>query len=165
MIAGEMPRWHQRVHFFSCGLMCLLFAALGILGGGVFIAGLFGLGGNATPPTLIPVGVLVAAFALAAIVGQVRGLGRLVREYCYDGGVLQFRTLRSPQEEVRQLSEIVEVRECSARGPSPFYCLGFRDGKKVYLEYGLSNVAALVAALRLDLTLLSGQSASQGAGE
>jgi hypothetical protein len=154
MISGRLPRFQRWYHLCVSGFMCLLFAGLGVMGSTVCIAGLMGVGPN--PVAYVVFGAPFAAFAVWAIISQVRSLrGELVREFSYDGRVLRFRTIASSEEQVRELCEIAEVREGrSSRSPPTGYLLRFRDGRRLVLDYWLQNVVALAVQLRTDLGLL-----------
>ena len=158
MICGVMPRFRRWVHFSACGFMCLFFAGFGVLAGAVCAAGFVGVGPN--PVAYVLFGAPIAALAAWAIISLVRGVKTLVREYCYDGRLLRFRTITSLEEQVRELQGIAEIRDGrSSRAQAIGYCLRFRDGKKVYLDYSLENVAVLAEQLRFDLRRLQGVSA------
>ena len=151
MLSGEMSKFQQWRHICECGFMCLLFAGLCVLGGGVCVAGLTGAGDN--PVAFVLFGAPFAAFAVWAIVGLVRGLKMLVREFSFDGRVLRFRTIASSQEQVRELHEIAEVRrpESGGRGPPIGDCVAFRGGTRVWLPYELQNGWMLFEQLRFQL--------------
>jgi hypothetical protein len=83
MILGVMPKFQQRVQSSSCAFMCLLFGGLCFLGAAVFVAGLTGAGPN--PVAYVVFGAPFAAFAVWAIVSQVRALKAVVQEFSYDG--------------------------------------------------------------------------------
>ena len=157
MISGVMPKFQQWVHVCSCGFPCLLFAGLCVLAGTLFVAGLTGAG--ETPTAFVVVSVPFAAFAVWAIVSLIRGLKTQVTEFSYDGRQLRFRTIADTGEQVRELPDIAEVREGRSGRGSTCYVLAFRDGKKVYLDYSLQNVAILAARLRYD----AGRSQSRSA--
>jgi hypothetical protein len=133
--------------------MCLWFAGLCALAGAVLVAGLTGVAFD--PVVCVLCSVPFGAFAVWALVSLLRGLKTLVREFSYDGRLLRFRTIGQTREQVRALSELAEVREGQAsRGQAIGYCLAFRDGQKVYLDYWLQNAPVLVEQLRLDLQRL-----------
>ena len=151
MISGMMPKVAQWGHHCACGFMCLLFAGLAVLGGAVCTAGLMGMG----PVEYVVFGAPFAAFAVWAIVSLIRSQKTLVREFSYDGRLLRFRTLASAEEQLRELHDIAEIREGqSSRSQAIGYCLRFRDGLKVYLDYSIHNVAVLAEQLRFDLSRL-----------
>ena len=157
MIFGVMPKFQQRLHAWGfCGFMCLLFTGLTFLGTAVFVAGLTGAGPN--PVAYVLFGGFFAAFAVWAIVSQVRGLHTLVREFSYDGRWLRFRTIVSSQEQARELPDVVEVREGRSHRGSMGHCVAFRDGKRVYLDGWLQNGWILADQLRFDLRRLQGLS-------
>ena len=76
---------------------------------------------------------------------------RLIKEFEYDGKILAFNTLASSEMQVRDISAIEEVAEWGGRGGPQGYCIKFRDGAKLYLQYGVSNAAALAERIRYDL--------------
>jgi hypothetical protein len=144
---ASFQRW---VHIAACGFLCLFFAGLGTVAGAVSIAGLMGAGSN--PVAYVLFGCPFLAFAVWAIVSQVRGLRRLVREFSYDGHVLRFRSIASSEEQIRELHEIAEIREGRSSRSQPIgYCLRFRDGQRLDLDYWVENAALLAEQLRFDL--------------
>jgi hypothetical protein len=128
--------------------MCVFFAGLCALAGAVFVAALIGT----TPDrgAQLVFSFFFAAFAVWAVVSMVRGLKTNVREFSYDGRLLQFRTLTCSAEKIRERAEIAEIRRFEGRGGSCGYCLRFRDGQKIYFDNS-SRVAILAEQLRIAL--------------
>jgi hypothetical protein len=138
-----------RYHAGACGFMCLFFAAAALYSA----ASIFGAPRPPVfpPAALLFAGILFPALAIAAIVMLLRSRSELVKDFTYDGQVLRFRTFGASQEQARSLPDIVSVRETRGRSPGIGYCVTFRDGKKVYLDYFLPNIGLLVESLRLQL--------------
>ena len=65
-------------------------------------------------------------------------------EFSYDGRTLRISTLGRPRMQTRDRSEIAEVGEWRGRGGPLGYRLKFHDGGKFYLQFGVSNAAAVV---------------------
>ena len=137
-----MPKWRQYFNRFAGGLMCVLFAGLGLIGARMAF--------SATDKARIIVGLIFMAFTAAAVAGQFWFQRRIVCEFAYDGSTLQFRTLGIQQTQMRPLTEIAQVKEWRGRGGPLGYRLVFRDGWKVYLEYSVANSIALANQLRWD---------------
>jgi hypothetical protein len=78
---------------------------------------------------------------------------RIVNELSYDGRALRFRTLGTAEMRARDLSEIADLAEWQGRGGPIGYRLRFRDGEKVYLQFGVSNSTAAVEQIRRDLRM------------
>jgi hypothetical protein len=72
-------------------------------------------------------------------------------EFSYDGRTLRISTLGRPRMQTRDRSEIAEVGEWRGRGGPLGYRLKFHDGAKFYLQFGVSNAAAVVEQIRYDL--------------
>jgi hypothetical protein len=79
---------------------------------------------------------------------------RLITEFSYDGKMLQLSTLGVPTTQARHLSEIVEVSEWRGRGGPLGYRIKFRGGAQFFLQYGVSNAAALAEQIGYDLGFL-----------
>jgi hypothetical protein len=130
-----MPGWRRVFHACTAGLMCLLFAGVGIFNGR------FVLPGPGRPLGMRVASGAFIAFAIVAITGSIRFSRRMISEFSYDGATLRFRTLGIA-------GEIAEVREWQGRGGPVGYKLIFRDASKAYLEYSVSNASALAEELR-----------------
>jgi len=76
---------------------------------------------------------------------------KLIKEFNYDGRTFRFNTLASPEMQARDISAIEEVDQWTGRGSPLGFCIKFRDGAKLYLQYGVSNAVALAERLRYDL--------------
>lgn len=94
--------------------------------------------------------VAVAGFGIGS---QVWFRRRLISEFHYGGGALRFRTLGTAEMQLRDLSEIAKVDNWRGRGGALGYRFRFRDGHKVYLQYGVSNSVAAAEQIRHDLRL------------
>ena len=152
IIAGALPGWRRWYHFGATGFMCLLFLGFVIISGGIATAARSGAYSHPGAPLVI--GGLFAAGAIVLIAVQVRGLSSIVREFRYDGATLRFSTLTDSQPQVRQVSEIRQVREMTGgRGPGMGYWLEFQDGRRVVLDDCLTNVQALVYRLQLHVAV------------
>jgi hypothetical protein len=150
MIAGTMPKWQQYVHRSPLVIVALL--------------GAFMWWGFHTAPSHPSQG----GYSLVIICLIVLGLGmagwvvwfwkKIIKEFNYYGRTFTFNTLANPVMQVRDLSAIEEVSDWTGRGGPLGFCIKFRDGAKLYLNYGVSNAAALAERIRADL----GSSAADG---
>jgi len=142
-----MPKWRQNLHTIAFGVMCLLFEGFGLFAWNFLFPA-----GEARPAK----GLLLSGLAFFAIAGlgigtQVWFWRRIVKEFSYDGSALRFRTLGTAEMQTQELSEIADLREWQGRGGPLGYRIGFRDGKKIYLQYGVSNSVAAAEQIRRDL--------------
>lgn len=149
MISGTMPKWQQNFHRFGFGLMCLLFGGFGLLNGRFLL-----LARQAGPAK----GLVLSSLVFITIAGfgvgmQVWFWRRIIREFSYDGRALRFRTLGTTEMKTRDLREIADVREWRGRGGQLGYRLVFRDGQKIYLQYGVPNSVAAAEQIRRDLRM------------
>jgi hypothetical protein len=128
--------------------MCLWFSALALLTALMLFSG----GDARANQVRVVVSLLFLAFTTAAITGQFRSQRRMICDFRYDGRILQFRTLGGKQIEMRPVPDIADVREWRGRGSVLGYQLRFRDERRVYLEYSVSNSAALADRLRAHTT-------------
>jgi hypothetical protein len=145
VISGAMPKWRRYFHRFAGGFMWVFFTGLGLISARLLLAA-------AARPNKAPIlaSLIMLALATSAIAGQFWFQRRIVCEFDYDGLTLQFRTLGIPQTHVRPLAEIAQVKEWRGRGGPIGYRLVFREGRKVYLEYSVTNSIALANQLRWD---------------
>jgi hypothetical protein len=147
VISGTMPKRQQNFHTLAFGVMCLL------LGGFALLSGHFLLSDGEARPAKGLLGsslvfVAVACFGLGMLVWFRR---RIVNVFSYDGCALRFSTLGRAEMQTRDLSEIADLREWRGRGGPLGFRLCFRDGQKVYLQYGVVNAAAAAEQMRRDL--------------
>jgi hypothetical protein len=143
MISGTMPKWQQIGHGFGFWTMCVLFTALGLFN----IRLLLHAWESGSPRSVLLFTFLFIAFACVAIGGQVSFRRRIVKEFTYDGYTLRFSTLGTAMQQTRAVSEIATLREWKGRGGPLGFRIAFRDGKKIYLQYGIPNAAAAVAQI------------------
>jgi hypothetical protein len=108
-----------------------------LLAGAIFLVGFNGTGPN--PAAYLVFSVPSAAFSVWAMISMIRGLKTLVREFNYDGRQLRFRAIAHAGEQVRDLADVVEIRQGRSPKGSIGYVLAFRDGRKVYLDYSLQK--------------------------
>jgi hypothetical protein len=148
VISGTMPRWQRIMHKFGFSVMCIAFTAIALLSVR-FLIHSPGLP-TAESRSLFVTSLLMIAFAVSAIGGQVWFLRRVVRKFSYDGNVLRFSTLGTAETQSRNVSEITEITEWQGRGGPQGYRLRFLDGQKIYLQYGVANCAAAVERMRQD---------------
>src|SRR5689334_22485248 len=134
-ISGAMSRAAQRVHIFSCGFMCVLFAGLAFLSLQQLLLQ------TETPAnfarTAFSFGFLI--FVVWAINMQIRFQHTIVCEFSYDGYTLEFRTIGVRRTQVRQTSGIKTIREWRGRGGPQGYRIDFREGGRIYLSYSVRN--------------------------
>ncbi|HLJ51288.1 MAG TPA: hypothetical protein VKU01_35005 [Bryobacteraceae bacterium] len=142
VICGAMPKGTRWYHTSAFGFMCLMFLVMGGIGVRVLFAA-------ANGPMTVAAGMCMTISAGLAL--QIRELRRLVREYRYDGLQLRCRTLGSQTEQGWRLSEFKGLREFKGRSSGLGYRVELRDGRVVYLYSTVSNLSALVMALRADL--------------
>src|SRR5579864_5551544 len=143
MIAGTMPKWQQYGHRAPL-VMVALFGAL------------MWWGYHTAPSHQSPgrngfAAIFLIVLGLSLIGSVVWFWKRLIKEFNYDGGLFTFNTLANPEMQVRDLSAIEEVGDWTARGGPLGFCIKFHDGAKLYLQYGVSNAAALAERIRYDL--------------
>jgi hypothetical protein len=141
VISGTMPKWQQNGHAFGFWSMCVLFTAFGLFN----VRLLLHAWESGAPRPALFFSFLFIAFVCVAIGGQVSFRRRIVKEFTYDGYTLQFSTLGTAMPQTRALSEIAGLREWKGRGGSFGYRIAFRDGKKIYLQYGIPNAVAAAA--------------------
>ena len=143
MIAGTMPRWQQHGHRAPIFIVALVGALM--------------WWGFRTAPSHPSDGrnwfaaICLITLGLGLIAGILWFWKRLIKEFTYDGRTFVFNTLARPEMQVRDLSAIEEVGEWTGRGGPLGFRIKFRDGAKAYLQYGVSNAAALAERIRLDL--------------
>ena len=143
MIAGTMPKWQQYTHRSPVVIVIPLVALI--------------WWGFHSAPSHQPQGgnVWVITWMIVVGLGFIGGgfwfWKRLIKEFNYDGRTLTFNTLASSETQVRDVSDIEQVREWTGRGGLLGYRIKFRDGAKFYLHNGVSNAAALAERLRYDL--------------
>ena len=143
MIAGTMPKWQQYGHRAPL-VVVALFGAL--IWWGFHTASSHqseGRNGFAT--------ICLMVLGLSLIGSVLWFWKRLLKEFDYDGRTFRFNTLGSPEMQVRDLSAIEEVDDWTGRGGPLGFCIRFRDGAKLYLQYGVPNAAALAERIRHDL--------------
>ena len=127
--------------------MCLLFSGLGLLNLHLMIAEPHGGRDKAR----LFVSFLFVLFAAVAIRYQFFFLRTVISEFQYDGSTLRFRTLGTQEPQFRPLADIASIRDWRGRGGQLGYRLQFQDGRKLYLEFSVSNSVALANRLRADL--------------
>ena len=149
MISGTMPKWQQNFHTFAFGVMCLLFGGFGLLS----FRFLIGAGQVHPSKGLRLISVVFVAIAGFGIGMQVWFRRRIVKEFTYEGRALQVRTLGRAKFRTLDLSELSHLREWQGRGGPLGYRLRFRDGDRVYLQYGVSNSVAAAEQIRSDLRM------------
>ena len=143
MIAGTMPKWQQYGHRAPLVLVAL-FGAL--MWWGFHTAPSHqSQGGNGFAT------IFLIVLGLSLIGGVLWFWKRLLKEFNYDGRTFRFNTLASPEMQARDLSAIEEVEDWTGRGGPLGFCIKFRDGAKLYLQYGVPNAAALAERIRHDL--------------
>jgi len=149
VISGTMPKWQQNFHTFSFGVMCFLF------GGFSLFSLRFLIHAWEVHPSK---GLVLISVVFFAIVGFGIGMQlwfrrRIVKEFSYDGRALLVRTLGRAEIQTLDLSELAHLGEWRGRGGPLGYRLRFRDGEKVYLQYGVSNCVAAAEQIRSDLRM------------
>lgn len=142
-----MPKWRRYFHAFAAGFMCVAFVCVGC----VAVRGFFPSAAEPRTKGLFIAGAAMIAMVIFCIGGQVWFRRRMIAEFSFDGSALRFRTLGNPEMETRDLSQIAEVRDWRGRGTPLGYRLKFRDGRKFYLEYSVSNSAAIAEEIRYGL--------------
>ena len=143
MIAGTMPKWQQYGHRATLVIVALF--------------GVLMWWGFHTSPShqsqgrngFATICLIVLSLSLIGVV--LWFWKRLIKEFNYDGRTLTFNTVASPEIQMRDLSAIEEMGEWTGRGGPLGSCIKFRDGAKLYLQYGISNAAALAERIRYDL--------------
>jgi hypothetical protein len=143
MIAGTMPKWQQYAHRAPLVIVALLGA---LMWWGFHTAPAHqsqGRNGFAAIWLMVLGASLVGAVLLF--------WKRIIKEFNYDGRTFTVNTLASPEMQMRDLSAIEEVGEWAGRGGPLGFCIKFRDGTKLYLQYGVSSAAALAERMRDDL--------------
>ena len=143
LISGAMPKWRRYFHTFSCGFMCLLFAAIGVMNGRFALPPATGRANRA----LIFFSLIFIVFAGIAIGAMLQYRRQLIDEFSFDGRALSFRTIGIPEMETRDISEITQLREWRGKGTPLGYILTLRGGRKLYLEYSVSMATALAAQI------------------
>src|SRR5579864_1675829 len=139
MIAGTMPKWQQYGHRVPLVIVALFGA-------------LMWWGFHTAPSHHNAFATIcLIVLGLSLIGGVLWFWKRLIKEFNYDGRTFTFNTLASPEMQVRDLSAIQEVGEWTGRGGPLGFCIEFRDGAKLYLNYGVSNAAALAERISYDL--------------
>jgi hypothetical protein len=132
-------------------LMTLLFGAFGL-----FILRLGWLSENAQVRRgAVFMIVWITLIAGLGVVSAVWFWRRIATEFSYDGRALRFRTLGSSKAQLRGLMEIVGVDDWRGRGGGLGFRIKFRDGGKIYLQFGLSQAEVLAAEIRA--AILSGR--------
>ena len=147
LISGVMPKWQQVTHRFTIGAMCAFFL-------GFFLYNNHFLDQLRNPQAQKGALFMTVWIVAVAAIGGISTWWlwrRLVVEFTYDGRALRFRTLGRPQMELRDVSEIVQMKDWRGRGGSMGYKIKFRDGAKIYLQFGTPNVTALGEAIRSTL--------------
>ena len=143
MIQGTMPKRPRIMHTLGFVFLCTVFAGVGLLSLS------FLLQASQTPSKAKPAapGLFLASFVMIAV--SAAGIGaqiwfrrRIVSEFSYDGSALRFSTMGRPARHPRDDSEIADIGEWRGRVGVLGYRLQFRDGGKLYLEYGVSNSGA-----------------------
>ena len=153
MISGAMPRWQQYCHRSPVVVVIVL--------GTLIWWEIHSAPSHPPQGNLWAIAVIIVV-GLILIGNGFRFWGRLIKEFHYFGRTLTFNTLASPETQVRDISEIEEVKEWAGEGPLG-YRIGFRGGAKFYLPSGVSSAAALAERLRHDLGCsASAASATQG---
>jgi hypothetical protein len=127
--------------------MCFWFAVIGFIA----VRGFFPTPGDPRTKGRVVASALMLAMVTFCIGGQVWFQRRTISEISFDGRGLRLRTLGTKQMETLDLSEIAEVRDWIGRGNALGYRLKFRDGRKYYLGYSVSNCAAIAAEIRYSL--------------
>jgi hypothetical protein len=147
MITGTMPKWRRYFHRIAGGFMGLFFIGFGLLGA----RNLFGAAGRVPTRGLVIASLLFIAWA-AFLIGLNLWFGRrIITEFAFDGQWFSFRTLGASEMQRRGLPEIADVRDWRGRGQYLGYVLVFRLRGKAYLEYTVSNCAAVAEQLRSKL--------------
>ena len=123
--------------------MCLMVVIMG----GSSVRILF----NATNGSMALAASAFITISAGLIALQIREYRRLVRDYNYDGWQLRFRTMGSQTDEDWRLFEFKHLRELRGRSSRLGCRLQLKDGRVVYLYNTVSNLDALVMALRSDL--------------
>ena len=136
-----MPKWQQIGHDFGFWTMSVLFTGFALFN----VRILFQAWESRDSRAILVFSCLFIAFTCVAIGGQVSFRRRIVKEFTYDGYTLQFSTLGTAMPQTRALSEIAGLREWKGRGGPFGYRITFRDGKKIYLQYGIPNAVAVAA--------------------
>jgi hypothetical protein len=127
--------------------MCILFGGFGLFNGRMLLR----VGEVPAQKGLLLFGLVFVAVASFGIGMQIWFRRRIVNEFTYDGHALRFRTLGMAERQTRALSEIADLGKWRGRGGPLGYRFQFRDGQKVYLQYGVSNSVAAAEQIRRDL--------------
>ena len=144
-----MPKWPRNVHKFAAVFMSVLFVGLALIGARMFFLAPHDVPSKA-PLVFSTVFVLFAVFAIAS---QIRFQRSLITEFRYDGSTIQFQTLGIQEAQMRPVSDIAAIRDWRGKGGPLGYRLVLQDGRKLYLEFSVSNSVAFVNQLRADLRL------------
>lgn len=136
-----MPKRRRSFHRAAAAFMCVLFT------GCIAIAGMLAVQASRDP---LNIPMLLFSFVFGAMgIGQIAGMvwyqRRIVIAFEYDGRRFCYRALSTGQIPA---DEIAAVREWTGRGGPQGYCLVSRNGKKLYIEYTVSNAAALAENIR-----------------
>jgi hypothetical protein len=142
MLSGAMPRSVRIFYRFSPGVICLVFAGLGLLNFRAASAT------GATPIRALALFMVILALAAIIVVAQWRFERRLIAEFSYDGYMLQFRTLGIPETQLSPHPAIVKIKDWRGRSGRAGYRLIFGDGQNAYLEFSVSNSTELVTRLQ-----------------
>lgn len=145
VISGVMPQWQKRFHRTAGAVMCLLFVAFGFLTARPLFRTVPAVPGK----TLLIASVLYLAAAAVGIGMQLWFQRRIISEFLFDGRSFRYRTLGVSTFETRALSEIAAIRDWRGRSQPIGYKLLFRDGRKAYLQYCVSNSKVVAEQLRL----------------
>jgi hypothetical protein len=127
--------------------MGLFFVGFGLIGG----RNLFGTAGLLPARGLVIASLVFIVWA-AFLIGLNLWFGRrIITEFAFDGQWFSFKTLGASETQRRGLSEIADVRDWRGRGQYLGHILVFRPRGKAYLEYSVSNSAAVAEQLRSQL--------------
>ena len=86
--------------------------------------------------------------AVGVIVAQLRFHTRSIVDFSYDGSTLHYRTLGSGEPQARPISELKSIKQMQGRSGTFGYRLTFHDGRKLYLEFAVTNSFELATTLR-----------------
>ena len=145
--SGEMSHGRQVYHACMTAFMCLMFLALALLAGRFLVP----IHDFPASSVLVAAAILFEIFVAGGIYLQIRNYCRIIRQFSYDGRSLKYGTLGSSQEQLRDVKQIIDVRQGRMGAPSIGFSVVFSDNKKVYLDYSMPHAREAAERLRLDL--------------